>query len=98
MTAMTAAKHIRSLGRRETAKHLEAATNGRTVAGPHHAPNPKKGKKPWTPIREACSIVAIFSHRRDDGVWAINPDRETRQERKAARSMIRFAGGKVGVK
>lgn len=71
---------------------------GVTILVDDPRPRDRNGKLPWTPIREACSIVAIFSHRRDDGVWAINPDRETRQERKAARSMIRFAGGKVGVK
>lgn len=59
-------------------------------------PRDRNGKLPWSPIREACRIVAIFSHRTDDGVWRINPDLATRQERKAARQLLRSVGGRVG--
>ena len=106
------AKRIRNEGRRALNARLERETLGKTHVSltlnadketytwhtlrnvPAHA----TVKRPWSPIREACSIVAIFSQRGDDGIWRINHDRATRQERKAARALLRFADGKVGVK
>jgi hypothetical protein len=103
---------IRNEGRRALALRLERKTKGRTHISmtwaadketytPHTlriVPEPPRVKRPWSPEREACSIVAIFAQRGDDKVWRINIDHATQQERKAARAVIRFAGGKVGVK
>ena len=91
----TAPKRIRNIGRRGMRDLLG---EGSLCANSMKQPAKPVIKKPWSPIREACSIVAIFSHRADDGMWYINPDVETRQERKAARALLRMSGGKVGVK
>ena len=88
---------IRSEGRRALNARLESETKGRTItSGIVHPPDRQKIKKPWSPIREACAIVAIFSQRLDDGRWVINPDAVTRQDRKAARQLLRSVGGVVG--
>jgi hypothetical protein len=98
-------------GRRGLRDRLERETKGKTHRSTNldvskdyqfstlrNVEGHSKVKRPWSPIREACSIVAIFSQRGDDGVWRINLDKTTRQERRAARALIRFEGGKVGIK
>jgi len=86
------AERIRGEGRRALNVRLESETKGRTHRSTNldvsknyefstvrNVAAYSAKKKPWSPIREACSIVAIFSHLGDDKRWVINPDHVTRQ-------------------
>jgi hypothetical protein len=90
---ITPPKRIRNIGRRGMRDLLG---EGSLCANSMKQSAKPVIKKPWSPIREACSIVAIFSHLGDDKRWVINPDHVTRQDRKASRQLLRSVGGIVG--